>query len=928
MSNIVTLLLLVAGASSAPLPISASLARRGGSDTVRISDGYELKELKLSAQPTAEDLITNLPTLELFSQNDWVYYALSSDKGQRDLRNHWNAKPEAEKGVPDRRVVLANSLPEMREAAKKVVMIPFDGAAEWLLIQSIRLLWTLELRGDPEVTKNWNSLSEEVWHRENELQKWEDQLSQPGESAVRKAVFDRSPNWEELAAKVEVLFKLQRNEVGLSYVDSDGDSVTISTNEELSDFYAQNNNKTVKFTVTRLVPRAPSVAQVPDTYYPDESPEPVIVEDQDWGGPPRREGMLGALPVFSTVPPNVLNSMQFGFIPGDDGRAATPAFSEARIEEIPSEQPSRTQSVDEETNYNRDIKRPASGMARPMGGKGKEKLQRPVKGRQITDLSAIDDEDEAPKDPRSKFNINARAQTKDSIYSEAGSDVEDPGVPPPPRVAPNAAHNAGGAPPSIYDDIADVITALSQVLIRAADGSYLQPQKESALNMANGAAKVAIEDSARRVTESLEGVLRTLDAQAQAQAQAQARAQALAQAQAQAQVQVQAAQAAQAQAAHLRGPTGFGAAGFGMGAPPSLVNAPAHDRSSLRSNSSSTGRPRPSSMFGDRFAGAQGPPIPPPPFGRPPREEPMFQTSVVSENEMPPPFVPPTFPSKFNPQTPRGQGPAFASTPGSQQPRGLFSDALPAQAPRPMNQERSGFSGGRFQPAAGPLSSQTPRQGQQPTILESLPEASAMSPISPTEEELARQEERERLESARQLYKQEKANFRAQREAERLERVERKARREKGGPEASQLIESLEAAFGQPELAKDVEVPQPVRPSDLPGLFAPPTHGHYTVAEPEEDDSWENPPLPKPQPWQRPMRGPNHEQNERLIARLADMGFAEASQPQLPNIVRQQTKNNLGKSDDELIERILEVLISADGARPTARAGPSTARRK
>ncbi|KAG8884530.1 hypothetical protein FRB97_004043 [Tulasnella sp. 331] len=176
MSNIVTLLLLVAGASSAPLPISASLARRGGSDTVRISDGYELKELKLSAQPTAEDLITNLPTLELFSQNDWVYYALSSDKGQRDLRNHWNAKPEAEKGVPDRRVVLANSLPEMREAAKKVVMIPFDGAAEWLLIQSIRLLWTLELRGDPEVTKNWNSLSEEVWHRENELQKWEDQV--------------------------------------------------------------------------------------------------------------------------------------------------------------------------------------------------------------------------------------------------------------------------------------------------------------------------------------------------------------------------------------------------------------------------------------------------------------------------------------------------------------------------------------------------------------------------------------------------------------------------------------------------------------------------------------------------------------------------------------------------------------------------------
>lgn len=59
-------------------------------------------------------------------------------------------------------------------------------------------------------------------------------LSQPGDNAIRKASFDRAPSWEELAAKVEGLFKLQRGEVGLSYVDNDGDAVTISTDEELS----------------------------------------------------------------------------------------------------------------------------------------------------------------------------------------------------------------------------------------------------------------------------------------------------------------------------------------------------------------------------------------------------------------------------------------------------------------------------------------------------------------------------------------------------------------------------------------------------------------------------------------------------------------------------------------------------------------------
>jgi len=212
--------------------------------------------------------------------------------------------------------------------------------------------------------------------------------------------------------------------------------------------------------------------------------------------------------------------------------------------------------------------------------------------------------------------------------------------------------------------------------------------------------------------------------------------------------------------------------------------------------------------------------------------------------------------------------------------------------------------------------------------MEVLPEASVLSANPTAEEQSAHQEERERLEAARLLYKQEKANFRAQREAERLERVERKARREKGGPEASELMSTLEAAFGHSPRAEDGEVPQPVRPTDLPGLFAPPTHGHYTVAEPEDNETWEHPPLPHPQPWQRPMRGPNHEQNERLIARLADMGFTEASQPQLPGIVRQQTKNSLTKSDDEIIERILEVLITADGAKPAPRAGPSSGNRR
>lgn len=136
-------------------------------------------------------------------------------------------------------------------------------------------------------------------------------LTQQDENVLRKAAFNRAPQWDELAAKVEDLFKLPASEVALSYTDSDGDDVTISTDEELADFYAQSKGKTVvKLTVIRLAPRAPSVAQVPDNFamHGDISPEPVLLEEQDWTAP-RREGMLGAMPVFDTLPPNVLNSL-------------------------------------------------------------------------------------------------------------------------------------------------------------------------------------------------------------------------------------------------------------------------------------------------------------------------------------------------------------------------------------------------------------------------------------------------------------------------------------------------------------------------------------------------------------------------------------------------------------------------------------------
>ncbi|KAG9032872.1 hypothetical protein FRB95_000887 [Tulasnella sp. JGI-2019a] len=535
-------------------------------------------------------------------------------------------------------------------------------------------------------------------------------LSQPGDNAVRKANFDRNPSWGQLAAKVESLFKLPSNEVGLSYVDTDGDAVTISTDEELADFYASGASKAPKFAVIRLAPRAPSVAQVPDGFYRSESPEPVIVEERDWG-----RQRMGSMP-FSTLPPNVLNSMNFGFMPGEvDGRAGTPAYSEARIEEIPSSEASRSQSVNEDysrgSKNNSNNNRSKEGKFNPM-----ERSQRPAKGRQITDLSAVDSTDEPERAP---------PRPRDSIDSDMGSDIEDLDRPRVRRGA-SASVQVNGAP-SIYDDIAGVISALNQILIRSANGTYLQPQLENATSAAN---RAAIEDSARRVTESLEGVLRTLGT-------------------------------------HSSNPRG---AGFGIGTASSGVNTPAEERANLRAPLSSNGRPRPSSMMNGQAIGGTSPNQPS--FNSSPRNEPAPQGAPDGRI---PPFVPPSFPQKFNPQQ---RGPTFAGGPANQQPRGFFGEGPPTQAPRPMGQERQ-FSGNRFQPAAGPQSQRTPRQDSyQPEVSPETLSAFGTDEQSTQQDE--REKERERLEAARQLYKQEKANFRAQREAERQERAERRARREKG----------------------------------------------------------------------------------------------------------------------------------------------------
>ena len=64
-------------------------------------------------------------------------------------------------------------------------------------------------------------------------------FTKPPDGLTRRVLFTTPPSWAELSAKVETLYKIPRELVGVSYVDVEGDEVTLSSDEELQELYKQ-----------------------------------------------------------------------------------------------------------------------------------------------------------------------------------------------------------------------------------------------------------------------------------------------------------------------------------------------------------------------------------------------------------------------------------------------------------------------------------------------------------------------------------------------------------------------------------------------------------------------------------------------------------------------------------------------------------------
>ncbi|TFK36988.1 hypothetical protein BDQ12DRAFT_686201 [Crucibulum laeve] len=100
-------------------------------------------------------------------------------------------------------------------------------------------------------------------------------LTHPASGYTRRVAFPTQPSWHELASRIESLYSIPVGTVGVSYVDADDDEITLSSDEELQDFYQLSAGQIIKFEVLDLsssrnaqksLPRTPPTAHSRNTF--------------------------------------------------------------------------------------------------------------------------------------------------------------------------------------------------------------------------------------------------------------------------------------------------------------------------------------------------------------------------------------------------------------------------------------------------------------------------------------------------------------------------------------------------------------------------------------------------------------------------------------------------------------------------------------
>lgn len=217
-------------------------------------------------------------------------------------------------------------------------------------------------------------------------------FTKPPDGLTRRVMFYKQPTWDDLADRIQSLYGIPKDKVGVSYFDVDGDEITLSSQDELRDYYSFNlpavrgfgqsgdAMKAIRFTVRdlgvvrdsdsdKLLPSTPSTDSNPNenrnTFGVTNQFSSVFDSADDWEP-------------ISAFPPGVPSNIFIPIIPED---SPTP---HAFLEPVKSDVSTATKDDDRDT---------ASSVAETVTGYGM--LSRVDKGKQKATVEDIpDDEDD------------------------------------------------------------------------------------------------------------------------------------------------------------------------------------------------------------------------------------------------------------------------------------------------------------------------------------------------------------------------------------------------------------------------------------------------------------------------------------------------------------------------------------------------------
>jgi Wiskott-Aldrich syndrome protein len=255
---------------------------------------------------------------------------------------------------------------------------------------------------------------------------------------TRRVAFSANVTWSDIALKLTSLYNLPLEFIGASYIDSDGDEITISTQEELQDYYhfrgITASNEPLKFTVVDL--RSLRAADSHEKPLPETPPNSHPLRSN-----PSRN-------TFGTIPFTYEEDEEWRRIPGFDQLFAPPTDSIRFVELASDAKSSLNDGSRKEGSSSGSVETANTARAKPQAGDD-----------DISSIDSVIGNDTPKKHPVHVYDRSVPTPARESNSTTASSSATDAVPDPPlPDLEPGPTSISS---PSLTNEVATLLSTIT-----------------------------------------------------------------------------------------------------------------------------------------------------------------------------------------------------------------------------------------------------------------------------------------------------------------------------------------------------------------------------------------------------------------------------------------------------------------------------------